>query len=147
MSVIAVDREIVVPGERRPGCPEAVVDLSEAQAAAIADALSYYERTRFATQALDAAQVLALRTVGALVDQIHSLAAAGGSAELRMSVADVSDLVHAAAAYLDERDTDSYQSPEERDRLAALRVLIEPLTDIVCHVRRTGTSSPTGDAV
>jgi hypothetical protein len=54
-----------------------------------------------------------------------------------MSVAGASALVHAAAAYLDERDTDSCQSHEERDRLAALRVLIEPLIDLVCDLRRT----------
>jgi hypothetical protein len=30
-----------------------------------------------------------------------------------------------------------YQSPEERHRLAALRVLIEPLIDLVCDPRRT----------
>jgi hypothetical protein len=71
MSVMAVDREIVVPGERRERRPEAVFDLSEGQVAAIADALSYYERTRFATEALDAEHVLALRTVGALVDRIR----------------------------------------------------------------------------
>jgi hypothetical protein len=64
-------------------------------------------------------------------------AAAGGHAELRMSVAGASALVHAAAAYLDERDTDSYQSPEERDRLAALRVLIERPIDLVCDLRRS----------
>jgi hypothetical protein len=54
-----------------------------------------------------------------------------------MSVAGASVLVHAAAAYLDERDTGSYQSPEKRQRLAALRVLIEPLIDLVCDPRRT----------
>jgi hypothetical protein len=138
MSVMAVDGEIVVPGERREDRPEAVIDLSEAQVAAIADALSYYERTRFAAEALDAAHVPALRTVGALVDQLHYLAAAGGHAELRMSVAGASALVHAAAAYLDERDTDGYRSPEKRDRLAVLHGLIEPLIDLVCAPRRTG---------
>jgi hypothetical protein len=137
MSVMAVDGEIVVPGERRERRAEAVTDLSEGQVAAIADALSYYERTRFATEALDAEHVLALRTVSALVDQIHYLAAAGGHAQLRMSIAGASALVQAAAAYLDERDTDGYQSPEERDRLAALRLLIEPLIDLVCDLRRT----------
>jgi hypothetical protein len=87
MSVMAVDREIVVPGERRERRPEAVFDLSEGQVAAIADALSYYERTRVATEALDAEHVLALRTVGALVDQIRSLA--GGQAEVRDLVCDL----------------------------------------------------------
>jgi len=47
MSVMAVDGEIVVPGERREHCPEAVTDLTEGQVAAIAAALSCYERTRF----------------------------------------------------------------------------------------------------
>jgi hypothetical protein len=88
-------------------------------------------------RALNAEHVPALRTVSAPVDQIHYLAAPGGHAELRMSVAGASALAHAAAAYLDERDTDGHESPEERDRLAALRLLNEPLIDLVCDLRRT----------
>jgi hypothetical protein len=125
MSLMAVDGEIVVPGERRERRPEAVIHLSEGQVAEIADVVSYDERTRFAAEAR------------ALVDQTHYLAAAAGHAELRMSVEGASALVHAAAAYLDERDMDGYQSPEKRDRLAALRVLLEPMIDLVCDLRRT----------
>jgi hypothetical protein len=46
-----------------------------------------------------------------------------------------STLAQAALAYLDERDTASYQSPEERERLAALRSLVDPLVELTCELR------------
>jgi hypothetical protein len=40
-------------------------------------------------------------------------------------------LIEATCAYLAERDTESYQSPEERARLAELADLVDPLFDLV----------------
>jgi hypothetical protein len=44
--------------------------------------------------------------------------------------------------YLRERDTESYQSPEERARLAALRGLADPLIELSCELRRVERGRP-----
>jgi hypothetical protein len=45
-------------------------------------------------------------------------------------------LIDAACGYLSERDTESYQPPEERARLAELSNLIDPLFDLVAELDR-----------
>jgi hypothetical protein len=129
------NREIVVaPGPDGPR-PEAVFDLSEAQACAVADALSHHQRTHFGAEALDADQAIALRALSALADQVQELAAAGAHGVLRVGPDDAATLVNAVVAYLDDRDTDGYQPPEERERLAMLHELLEPLMELTCELR------------
>jgi hypothetical protein len=129
------NREIVVaPGPEGPR-PEAVFDLSEAQASAVADALSHHQRANFGAEALDADRALALRALSALADQVGELAAAGSNGVLRVGPDGAATLVHAVVAYLDDRDTEGYQPPEERERLAMLHELLEPLMDLTCELR------------
>jgi hypothetical protein len=45
-------------------------------------------------------------------------------------------LIEAASSYLMERNVDSYQPPEERDRLATLQALVDPLFDLVAELDR-----------
>jgi hypothetical protein len=130
-----VNPEIVVaPGPEGPHA-EAVFDLSEAEVAAVDAAVAHYRRTRFAGPFLDAQQALALREVGALADALDDLAAAGGHAVVRVGTDEASALVEAARSYLRDRDTESYQSPEERDRLAALGTLVDPLAELEDDLR------------
>jgi hypothetical protein len=42
-------------------------------------------------------------------------------------------LCELAVSYVAERDVESYQPPEERDRIAALRLLTGPLMDCCCE--------------
>jgi hypothetical protein len=125
---------VVAPGPDGPHA-EAVVDLSEAEVAAVDAAVAYYRRRRFARSTLDAKETLAMREVGALADALDDLAAAGGHAVVRVGTDEAAALVEAARTYLDERDTDSYQSPEERDRLAALGTLVDPLEQLEDELR------------
>lgn len=132
-----VNTEIVVaPGPEGPH-PEAVVDLSEAEVAAVDAAVAHYRRIRFASPTLDAHETLALREVGALADALDDLAAAGGHAVIRVGTDEAAALAEAARTYLRERDTESYQSPEERDRLAALGTLVDPLAELEDELRAT----------
>ena len=122
---------------------EAVFDLSSTQVAAVAAALGHYRRTRFAAAELGADEALELRALNALAEQIEGLAALGGHAVVRIDAEGACTLAHATMVYLDERDTDSYQSPEERERLAALSDLADPLVDLACELRRAhGDRSP-----
>jgi hypothetical protein len=134
--VTLANPEIVAPDGSGDGRYRAVFDLSDAQVAVVADALSYLRRTRFAGEALEADDVLALRTLSGLLDTVQEHAAAGGHAVLRIDADEACLLVRAAAAYVDERDTESFQSPEERERLAVLRALVEPLMDLAGALHR-----------
>jgi hypothetical protein len=130
-----VNREIVVAAGPAGPAPEAVFDLSETQIEAVDAAVAHYRRTRFAGSTLDARQALALRELAPLADALDELAAAGGHAVVRVGPDGAAALVRASRAYLRERDTEGYQSPEERDRLAALGPLVDPLIDLEEELR------------
>ena len=103
---------------------------------ALADALSWHVNRRFQTGALEAEKVLELRAAGALADRIDQLRGVEGRAPVRLTADQTRVLIEAASAYLMERNVDSYQSPEERARLAELQGLIDPLFDLVAELDR-----------
>jgi hypothetical protein len=104
--------------------------------AALADALSWQVNRHFQTESLEADKVLALRAAGGLADRIDELRGAEGLAPVRLNADQVRTLIEAASAYLSERDVESYQSPEERARLAELSALIDPLFDLAAELDR-----------
>jgi hypothetical protein len=104
---------------------------------ALADALSWHVNRRFQTGGLDDAEaVLELRSAGALADRLDEHRGLEGRGPVRVDAADVRLLGGATAAYVFERDVESYQSPEERERLAELSALIDPLFDLVRDLDR-----------
>lgn len=105
--------------------------------AALADALSWHVTRRFQAGALDEADaVLELRGAGALADRLDEHRGLEGLAPVRVNADHVRLLIDAAAAYVSERDVESYQPPEERDRIAELSALIDPLFDLVASLDR-----------
>jgi hypothetical protein len=92
---------------------------------------------RFQTGGLDEADaVLELRAAGALADRIDEFRGIEGMAPVRLNADHARLLIGAASAYVMERDVESYQPPEERDRIALLRGLIDPLFDLVADLDR-----------
>ena len=133
---MALNREIVLtPGPHGPQA-EAVFDLSSTQIPALAAALAHHRRTRFGGASLETEEVLELHGLDALAEQLDGLAAQGGHAPVRSGADGVSALAQAALVYVRERDTESYQSPEERERIAALSDLSDPLIELACELRR-----------
>lgn len=130
---VLAELEIVV--SRSTGRPEAVFDLVAAQATAVLDALVHYRRVRFAGQALDADMVCRLRALDGLSEQAHRRGDLAIPAVFRVGAADASRLSEAAALYVADRDVESYQSPEERDRIALLARLSEPLRQVAVDLR------------
>jgi hypothetical protein len=105
--------------------------------AALADALSWHLTRSFQTGALDEADaVLELRSAGALADRLDEHRGLEGRAPVRVNADHVRLLIAAAAAYVSERDVESYQAPEERERIASLSGLIDPLFDLVADLDR-----------
>lgn len=112
--------------------PRAAVELAAPEVAALADALSFYLRRRFSGGELElASQALSLRYVTELSDRLGTLTAAALGGRLLLSEQDLRGLREALCFYLAERDTDSYQPPEERERLARLHEINEPLGDLL----------------
>ena len=114
----------------------AVFTLEVGPREALADALSWHVNRRFQTDALEAGKVVELRSAGALADRIDEYRGIDGRAPLRLHADHVRILIEAASAYLMERNVDSYQSPEERARLAALSEIVDPLFDLLAEVDR-----------
>ena len=105
--------------------------------AAMADALSWHVTRRFQVGGLDeAGAVLELRAAGALADRLDQHRGMEGQAPVRLNSDYVRLLIGAASAYVMERDVESYQPPEERERIAELGALIDPLFDLVADLDR-----------
>jgi hypothetical protein len=103
---------------------------------ALADALSWHVQRRFQTDALEADKVIELRAAGALADRLDKFRGVEGRAPVRVNSDHVRAIIEAAMSYRAERDVDSYQSPEERDRLAMLGELVDPLFDLLAELDR-----------
>jgi len=81
----------------------------------------------------DAAGVLVLRGWITLDDLLDSTSVFGDEAPLTLIREQAQMLCELAVSYVAERDVESYQPPEERDRIAALRLLTGPLMDCCCE--------------
>jgi hypothetical protein len=127
------DLELVL--SRSTGQPEAVFDLTASQATAVEDALSYYRRVRFAGQALEADAVQAMRAMDSVSEQAHRRGDATVPAVMRIDSADAGTLSEAVGLYVAERDVESYQPPEERERIATLTELSGPLRQVAIDLR------------
>jgi hypothetical protein len=104
--------------------------------AAMADALSWHVTRRFQAGALEAEGVVELRAAGALADRIDEHRDVEGKASIRLNVDQTRLLIEAVVAYVSERDTDAYQPPEERARIAELAELLDSLFDLVLDLDR-----------
>jgi hypothetical protein len=105
--------------------------------AALADALSWQMTKSFQVGGLDEAEaVLELRAAGALADRLDQHRGIEGLAPVRLNADHVRVLIGAGSAYVMERDVESYQPPEERERIAQLSGAIDPLFDLVADLDR-----------
>jgi hypothetical protein len=114
----------------------AVFTAEAAVRGALADALSWHVQRRFQTDSLEAEKVIELRAAGALADRLDQFRGEEGRAPVRLGADQVRLIIEASSAYRSERDIDGYQSPEERERLAMLGDLIDPLFDLLAELDR-----------
>jgi hypothetical protein len=104
--------------------------------AALADALSWLVTRRFQAEALEAEKVIELRAAAALADRIDEHRDVEAKAPIRANADEVRLVIEAVVSYLSERDTESYQPPEERARLGELAGLLDPLFDLALELDR-----------
>lgn len=100
---------------------------------AFRDALAW-RRDQLARLDHDAADdVLALRAWMTLDDMLAATDVFGDEAPLTLTREQAQLLCELAASYVAERDVESYQPVEERERIAMLRALSGPLMDCCCE--------------
>ena len=114
----------------------AVFTAEEKRRAALADALSWHLTRSFQADGLEADRVLELRAAGALADRIDEFRGVEGRAPLRLDAQQVRLLIEAVVAFVSERDVETYQPPEERERIAELSGLVDPLFDLALELDR-----------
>jgi hypothetical protein len=103
---------------------------------ALADALSWQVTRRFQAESLEAEKVIELRSAAALADRIDEHRGVEAKAPIRVDGDEVRLLIEAVVAYISERDTESYQPPEERARIAEMSALLDPLFDLAIELDR-----------
>ena len=100
---------------------------------AFRDALAW-RRDQLARMDHDAVEeVLALRAWMTLDDMLAATSVFGDEAPLTLTREQAQMLCELAASYVAERDVESYQPLEERERIAILRALSGPLMDCCCE--------------
>lgn len=119
----------------QPGGGSAVVAhalLGAADARALVEALSWQRsRDHLVTAMETAEEILALRALAALVDELEVVAATEHGGPVTLTSAQVALVAEAATRYVAARDHDGHQPPEERDRLERLSAMGEPLFELV----------------
>ncbi|HEV7805301.1 MAG TPA: hypothetical protein VGO80_05770 [Solirubrobacteraceae bacterium] len=81
----------------------------------------------------DADAVIVLRSWMTLDDMLAATSVFGDEAPLTLTSAQAIMLCELTTSYVAERDVESYQPVEERDRIALLRTLGGPLMDCCCE--------------
>jgi hypothetical protein len=107
--------------------------LARVEVDALRDALAWRrdQLSRVEHEAAD--DVLALRAWMTLDDLLASTAVFGDEAPMTLTREQAQQLCEVAATYVSERDVESYQPLEERERIATLRALSGPLMDCCCE--------------
>jgi hypothetical protein len=126
-----MDRSYRITPDGRSVVCYAVVgrDENEALGAALA-----WRREEIGRNGLeDSSAVLELRALMTLDDLLVANREVGPDATIEFTRGQARLLCQITGAYVTERDTDSYQPPEERDRIARLRGLAGPLMDLCCE--------------
>jgi hypothetical protein len=122
----------------------ACFDLGDAELAASAHAVNA-AAARFRTAELSVDEVLELRELTALTDELADLALRPGMRTVVLRPARLTAYRHALANFVESRDDAEWIREEDREPLARVRGLIPPLEDLATDALRAalgGTTSP-----
>jgi 2-keto-3-deoxy-6-phosphogluconate aldolase len=119
----------------------ACFDLSEQEIAASAHAIAASASDRFRMTELSADQVVELRELTALADELGELA--GGAGTVVMRPARLSAYRDAVAHFVESRDEAEWIRDEDREPLALLRGLLFPLEQLCAEAMRAALSPMT----
>lgn len=101
---------------------------------ALRDAIAWQRHRRSRKALEEADSVLALRALTTVDDLLAQTTAYESEALVTLTREHALALCEAAGTYVAERDIESYQSPEERERIVRLRELAGRLMDTCCEL-------------
>ena len=116
----------------------ACFDLSPDQLAATAHAVAAYAGERFRTSELSSDEVLELRELTALTDELGELT--GGASTVVLRPARLSALREAVTAFVESREQADWIREDDRQPLALLRELLFPLEQLSAEATRAALS-------
>jgi hypothetical protein len=118
----------------------ACFDLSAEQIAAASHAVSAMAAERFRSVSMSVDDVLDLRELTALTDELADSGAPPGMRTLVLRPARLSALRDSVARFVETRDDAEWIREEDREPLARLRALIVPLEDLCAEALRAALS-------
>jgi hypothetical protein len=119
----------------------ACFDLTEDQLGASAHAVAAASAERFRTAELAVDDVLELRELTALSDELADLALRPGMRTVVLRPARLSAYRGAIAHFVESRDNAEWIREEDREPLARVRALVDPLEDLCGDALRAALSS------
>jgi hypothetical protein len=123
----------------------ACFDLGEEQLAAAAHAVTAGSAEQYRTADLSADDVLELRELTALSDELADLALRPGMRTVVLRPARLSVFRNAVARFVETRDSADWIRDEDREPLARVRALLDPLEELCADALRaalSGSPSP-----
>jgi hypothetical protein len=111
-------------------------DLTEAEVSAACHAVNAARTEQFRDQELSADDVLAMREVTALADELITLAAHKSAVSLELRPARLVALRDALEAFVARRDEAGFTREEDREAYACAQALAGPLADLSAEALR-----------
>jgi hypothetical protein len=118
----------------------ACLDLGEDEIAASAHGLAAVAAERFRMSPMSADDVLELRDLTALGDELAEMNHAGARRTLVLRPARLSTLRDSVARFVESRDEAEWIREEDREPLACLRDLLPPLEELCAEAVRAALS-------
>jgi hypothetical protein len=120
----------------------ACFDLGEEEIGASAHAVQATSSERFRTAAMSVDDVLELRELTALADELRDLARDTGMRSIVMRPARLSAWRDALAYFVETREDADWAREDDRRALAAARSLLWPLEDLCADAMRAALTPP-----
>jgi len=111
-------------------------DLAEDEVAAVARAVDVSRTEQFRNEELSADDVVAMRELTALADQLTALAGHGSAVTVELSPARLVALRDSLHAFVEQRDEAGFTREEDRDAYAVAMALAAPLADLSADALR-----------
>jgi hypothetical protein len=108
----------------------ACFDLAEDEAAAAAHVVAAVRADRYRTAEMSTDDVLEMRELTAIADELAHVAARGAISSLVLPPARLTALRHALEAFVTARDEAEWLREEDREPLSVARALLWPLADL-----------------
>ena len=115
---------------------QAIFDLTEAEVSCAAQAVNAARTEQFRNQEMSADDVVAMRELTALADELTSLAGHGSAVTLILSPARLVALRDALDAFVAHRDDIGFTREEDREAYTFAQALAAPLADLAAEALR-----------